>query len=238
MRKLVASLCVAGGIAAAGAQPAAATNECRGLLICVPVAGPWVAVPAGLGVPRARVDFQLSCPRRYAIGGLDAELGDRAVDIGFVGTLGGPVGPGVTTGRAAVFAATYVGASARAPSFRPHLGCIPPNGGGGGPVPYRRVAAAAAFPPGEPTVRRVRNLRLRPGVLTVFAACGAGERLVSGWHAVGFYTSGPPDATLLRSVRTARTVRGGRVAVRVAAGPAAGQVRTIVQVGAVCAGGE
>jgi hypothetical protein len=237
VRRLGALLCICGCAAAAGAQPAGATNECRGLLICIPVAGPWVAVPAGLGVPRARVDFLLSCPRRYSIGGLDAELSDRAIDIGFLGKLGGPVGPGVTTGRSAVFAATYAGASARAPSFRPHLGCIPASGGGAGPVPYRRTAAAGAFPPGEPTVRRVRNVRLRPGVLRAVAACEAGERLVSGWHAVAFYTSGPPDSALLRNVRAARTVRGGRVSVHVQSDAAVAQVRAIVQVGAVCAGG-
>ena len=35
--------------------------------------------------------------------------------------------------------------AARAPTFRPHLGCIPGVGGGSGPVPFR---VPAAFPPG------------------------------------------------------------------------------------------
>lgn len=236
MKRLLVLLSLCAGLATALVQPAGATNECRGLLICVPVAGPWVAVPAGLAVPRARVEFQLSCPRGYSVAGLDAELSDHAIDIGFRGKVGSPVGPGVTTGRAAVFDALYVGASARAPSFRPHLGCIPSAGGGSGPVPYRRVNAAA-FPPGEPTVRRAKTVPLRPGLVTAVATCGVGERLISGWHAVGFYTSAAPSAALLQSVRAVRVVRGVRVQVHVRTGPTLAGVRAIVQVGAVCAGG-
>jgi hypothetical protein len=220
----------------ATAQPAEATNECRGLQVCVRVAGPWVAVPGGLRAPRVRVNYQLSCPQGFAVGGLDAELSDRAIDVDFLGKLGSPVGPGVTTGRAAVFGAAYIGATARAPSFRPHLGCIPASGGGGGPVPFRRPDAT--FPPGEPAVRRVRNVRLRPGNVRAVAACGAGERLVSGWHAIGFYTSSPPSAQLIRSAVATRTVRSGRVEVRVRGGAALSTVRAVVQVGAVCGGGS
>ena len=226
-------------VLALAAQPARATNECRGLQVCVRVAGPWVVVPSALGTPRPRVDFQLSCPRGYAIGGLDAELSDRAIDIGFVGKLGSPIGPGVTALRSALFGAAYVGASARAPSFRPHLGCIPMAGGGSGPVPYRRVGAAGAtFPPGEPTVRRVRTVRLQAGTVRVVAACGAGERLLWGWHAIGFYTASPPSAALMQSVGTTRTLRSGGVLVTVRGGAELSSVRAIVQVGAVCAGGK
>jgi hypothetical protein len=230
---------IGAAVLAVAAQPAGATNECRGLQVCVRVAGPWVVVPSSLATPRPRVDFQLSCPRGYAIGGLDAELSDRAIDIGFVGRLGSPVGPGVTTLRSALFGAAYVGASARAPSFRPHLGCIPIAGGGSGPVPYRRAGAAgAAFPPGEPTVRRVRTVRLHPGAVRAVAACGAGERLLSSWHAIGFYTASPPSVALMQSVGTSRISRGGRVLVTVRVGAELSSVRAIVQVGAVCAGGK
>jgi hypothetical protein len=220
---------------AAGASSAGATNECRGLQVCVRVHGPWVVVPSGLGTPRTRVEYQLSCPRGFAVGGLDAELTDRAIGVDFLGKLGSPVGPGVSTSRSAVFGAVYVGASARAPTFRPHLGCIPSAGGGTGPVPYR---VSATFPPGEPTVRRVRNVRVRPGSTRAVAACGSGERLVSAWHAIGFYTASAPSAALIQSVSAARTVRGSRVEVRVRAGEAVGAVRAIVQVSAVCGGGS
>jgi hypothetical protein len=236
VKRLGLVLALAGVCAAAAAQQASATNECRGLLVCVRVPGPWVVVSSGVATPRARVDFQLSCPRGFAIGGLDAELSDRAIDVGFLGKLGSPVGPGVTTERSALFGATYVGASARPPTFRPHLGCIPASGGGGGPVPYRRVAAV--FPPGEAVIRRVRTVTLRPGTVRAIAACGKGERLVSGWHAIGFYTAGPPSQALVSSVRASRALRNGRVQVNVRSGSGVVGVRAIVQVGAVCGGGS
>jgi hypothetical protein len=219
----------------AGAQSAQATNECRGLQVCVRVHGPWVSVPMGRTTPRPRVDFQLSCPRGFVVGGLDAELSTRAIDIGFLGALGSPVGPGVTTTRSALFGATYVGGSAAAPTFRPHLGCIPAAGGGTGPVPY---SVTASFPPGQPTIRRVRTVRLRPGSVRAVAACGAGERLISGWHAVGFYSPVAPAAALVQAVTASRTVRGGRVEVVARATSLIGGVRTVVQVGAVCGGGR
>ena len=99
-------------------------TECDGLIVCIPVTGPWVQVLGG-GTPTY---YQLACPGRgQVIGGLDA---DRAGPLGitFLGTLGGPVGPGVTTGRAAVFVART---TAPLSGFRPLLGCIPGGGGGG-----------------------------------------------------------------------------------------------------------
>jgi hypothetical protein len=232
--RLVSLVIVTGAALALGAQPADATNECRGLQVCVRVAGPWVVVPGGLNAPRPRVDFQLSCPRGFIIGGLDAELSDRAIDIEFRGKLGSPVNPGVTTARSAVFRGTFTGSAARAPSFRPHLGCVPAAGGGSGPVPFK---ASATYPPGEPTVRRVRTVRLRTGTVRAFTACAAGERLLAGWHAIGFYTAGPPSAFLIESVAGLQSTRGGRVVVRLRVGELQG-VRAIVQIGAVCGGGS
>jgi hypothetical protein len=218
-----------------GASSAGATNECRGLQVCVRVAGPWVVVPATATAPRPHVDFQLSCPRGFVIGGLDAELSDRAIDLAFLGRLGSPVNPGVTTTRAALFRATYTGSSPRGPSFRPHLGCLPASGGGSGPVPYRRPSA---FPPGEPTIRRVHTLALRPGVVRAVAACAASERLLSAWHAVAFFTPSPPTGALIQSVTATRSVQGLRVVVRVHVAAAVQGVRAVVQVGAVCGGGS
>jgi hypothetical protein len=235
VRRLPVLLVAGAGVLASGAGPAAATNECRGLPVCVRIAGPWVVVPAAPVTPRARVEYQLSCPRGFVVGGLDAELSDRAVDIAFLGNLGSPVGPGVTTARSALFGATYVGALARTPTFRPHLGCLPTAGGGSGPVPLR--VSAAAFPPGQPTVRRVRTARLRPGSTRAVAACAPGERLISGWHAVGFYTATAPSSALVESVSASRRFRNGRVEVLVRSGSAVRGVRAVVQVGAVCGGG-
>jgi hypothetical protein len=170
------------------------------------------------------------------IGGLDAELTDRAIDVEFGGRLGSPVNPGVTTSRSALFGATYAGTTPHGPSFRPHLGCLPASGGGSGPVPYRRPSAV--FPPGEPTVRRVRTVQLRPGTVRAVSACAASERLISAWHAVAFYTRQAPDQSLIQSVRAKRTVRGKRVEVRVQSGAAVQGVRAVVQVGALCGGGS
>lgn len=230
-------LCTLGCLAAlaAGAAPAGATNECRGLQVCVKVPGPWVVVPVELGNKRAGALYQLSCPRGFIAGGLDAELSDRAIDVDFSGLLGSPVGPGTTTSRAILFRGVYTGAAVRNPTFRPHLGCLPASGGGAGPVPYRKLQS---FPPGQPTVRRVRSVRLRAGSVRAVAACLAGERLISGWHSFGFYTAAAPSPSLARSVSATQVSRGNRVEVRARAGAEVGAVRAIVQVGAVCGGGS
>ncbi len=235
MKRFVLTAAILAATAGIGASPAAATNECRGLQVCVRVAGPWVVVPAALTTSRPRVDFQLSCPRGYVIGGLDAELSDRAIDIDFLGKLGSPVNPGVTTATAAMFRATYTGNAPKGPSFRPHLGCLPASGGGAGPVPYRKPAA---FPPGEPTIRRVRTVNLRPGVVRAVTACTASERLISAWHALAFHTKSAPSEALIQSLSATRGVQGRRVTVRVRSTSAVQGVRAVVQVGAICGGGS
>ena len=69
-------------------------------------------------------------------------------------------------------------------------------------------------------------------------ACAPGERLLSGWHAVGFYTRQAPSLSIIRSVRATRALRERRVEVRVTSAAAVGTVRAIVQIGAVCGGGS
>ena len=228
---LVAIVCAA---LAAGATPAKATQECRGLMVCVRVVGPWVVVPARSGAQRLRVEFELACPRRYLVGGLDAELSDPAIDISFLGKVGSPVAPGITTSRKAVFVGTFVGSSRRAVTFRPHLGCVPANGAGG-----RIPTAVKAFRPGQPAVRRVRTLRVVPGrTRFVAAGCASAERLVGGSHAVGFYTSKPPAARLVAAVATRQSLARDHVTVGARGGAALGRVRAVVQVSAICAGGK
>jgi hypothetical protein len=228
VKRAIVLAALACAVLAAGATRAGATNECRGLRVCVRVVGPWVVVP----VSHARVEFQLTCPRRYLVGGLDAELSDPAIDIAFLGKLGAPIAPGITTTRKAVFVATFVGSSRRAVTFRPHLGCVPASGAGGG-IPTARVV-----PPGQPAVRRVRTLRVAPGrARAVAAGCASAERLISGSHAVGFYTARPPAARLVRAVSTRQSLARDHVVVSARAG-ALGGVRAIVQVSAICAGGK
>jgi hypothetical protein len=239
MTFVLRSCAVAATLAAAlvAASPAAGqtsqTKECEGLMVCIPVAGPWVVVPTSGGVPRREVQFQLTCPRGHIVGGLDAELSRRPIDVSFLGALGSPVNPGISTSRSVVFVASYVGAAARAATFRPRIGCVPATGGGGR-VPTS-VAAPTAFPPGRPTTRRVRTVRVRPGTATVVQGCVGRERLVAAEHAVGFFTRRPPAADLVASVSASQAVRDGRVRVQVRGDAELGGVRAVVQLQAVCA---
>jgi hypothetical protein len=99
--------------------------------------------------------------------------------------------------------------------------------------------APAAFPPGEPTIRRVTNATLRPASSRVVArGCAGGERLLSGWNAVGFYMRSAPSTALLASVSVSQSFSGARVVARARADDAIGGVRTVLQVGAVCGGGS
>lgn len=208
--------CAAAGVAAAGAG---ATNECRGLQVCVPIEGPWV-VTGG-----AEISFQLSCPKRFVVGGLDAELSRRGVDVTFRGRLGSPVNPGITTTSSAVFLARLL-AQGQAATFRPHVGCIPAAGGG--------QRFPTAHRPEQAIVPTAVQLTVRPGLHRYVTHCPAGKRLAGATHAIGFYTDAPPDAALVRSIGVQQTISGSSVRVVVRAGPLEG-VNAIVQVDMVCA---
>jgi hypothetical protein len=215
----VAIACTAALVVAAGAG---ATNECKGLQVCVPVVGPWVV--AG-GEP---VAFQLSCPAHYVVGGLDAELSRRGVDVTFRGSLGSPVNPGITTSQKAEFLARLLVAGAPA-TFRPHIGCVPASGGGG-----RYPTVHVAVPP-QPALAPVAvQLAVAPGVHRFAERCPAGTRLVGATHAIGFYTDAPPSRATVASVGAAQAVRGGVVRLVVRAGRLPG-VKAIVQVDLECA---
>jgi hypothetical protein len=222
---LLAGLCAA---LTAGSGPAQAADECRGLMVCVSVPGPWVVVPTSASFPRPRVEYQLTCPRGYIVGGVDARLSDRGIDVTFIGKLGSPINPGVTTARSVVFVASYVGATARAPSFRPFIGCMPSSGGG------RIPTAVGAVRPGDPTIRRVTAARVRPGTRTVTSGCRGSETLVDASHAFAFRTPQPPTASVIGTVSGTRTVRGSRVLVSVRGDAELGTIRALVQVHAVC----
>ena len=230
--KLLAIAAVAAAVLAVLAGPAGATNECRGFQICVPVAGPWVVVPTARTVPRPIVQYQLACPKGFIVGGLDAELTDRDLDVTFEAQLGSPVNPGVSTRDAALFTGRAVAGPVRAASFRPHIGCIPAAGGGG-----RIPTVAHIAPPGHPSARHVWTVRVHPGAHVVRKTCGGGESLVSASHAVGFYGTTPPTAGQIAAVHASHAVRNGRVTVSIRAGAAVSRVRTVVQILLTCAGG-
>jgi hypothetical protein len=192
-------------VAAALVAPAAAhaTNECKGLMVCVPVAGPWVVT-----TPGEQVQYDLSCPKNYIVAGLDAELSARGIDIGFIGGLGAPVNPGITTKRDAVFLAELARTGGVA-TFRPHIGCVPAQGGG-----QRVPTAYHAFPPVKAIDRLVRAYPATPS-RSVSAACPKNERLTGATHAIGFYGATPPTAAAMRAVRVTQVVHGGVVTLRI-----------------------
>jgi hypothetical protein len=218
------------GAALAVAAPAGGANECDGLMVCIPVAGPWVVVPASTSSQRERVEFQLACPRNYVVGGTDARLSVRSIDVGFIGLTGSPVNPGITTTRSAVFLGTYVGRSSSvAPTFKPFIGCMPMAGGGS-----RIPTAVTQLRPTRPVMRRAKTVRVRPGTATVTQRCNRGERLVGGAHAFGFATRTPPSASLVGSISGSQTIGTDSVVVRVSGDAELGGVRAVVQVQALC----
>lgn len=233
MRARLALVLIAGVASALAltAPASAATRECDGLQVCVPVAGPWVVVPTGRATGQV-VEFQLDCPRGYIVGGLDAELSSPAIDVTFAATLGSPVNPGISTSASVVFSGRYVGLATQAPAtMRPRIGCIPARGGGGR-VP---TAASALFPPGKPTTRRVRNAPVRSTSMSLAQGCARGERLIGAAHALAFVTPQPPTAAVVRAVRAQQAVRGGRVVVSVkTSGRAAFAAQPLVQLSALC----
>jgi hypothetical protein len=234
VRRALLLLVVAAAVAGFDPSTASAGTECEGLIVCIPVKGPWVQVPGG-GTPTY---YQLSCPGRgQVIGGLDA---DRAgpLELSFLGTLGGPVGPGVTTSRSAVFVARTTRSLA---SFRPLLGCIPTSGGGGRErtsyEPKRKLMAAA--PVVEATIRRVKSVRLKDAPSERAAhACLAGERLLAFSSAIAFRSNRPLALSALGSVRASTRRAGSRVLVSVRSGiTRPPRTRVELQIHAVCVRG-
>jgi hypothetical protein len=214
---------------AARVDTASATTECRGFMACVPVAGPWVVVPVSRAIQRPQVQFQLKCPRGFVVGGVDAELTDRAIDVWFFGASGSPISPGRTTSRTVVFLATYVGTRTTPPTFRPHAGCVPTRGGGS----RTPTSLSSVVPPGRPTVRRVRTVRIADRRV-VSVACHRDEHLVAAYSARAFRTRQPPSQELVASLSAHPSVAGNHIAVSARGGGSRG----VVQVAAVCAGGR
>jgi hypothetical protein len=219
---LVGSLAVAAALAPTGG----ATNECRGIMACIRVPGPWVLVP-----PSGRAQYLLSCPGgRSVVGGLDARATSRAVRVGFEGRLGAPVGPGVTTTRYALFRA--VSTAKRPQAFQPLLGCVPLQGGGG-----RSTVSARVTPAGPSIEYRSRIVIIGPGqVRFARVACKSGEKLVGSWHAIAFRVKKPPTLGSGSLVDVTRRTVGKQVVATVSATDGLSiDVHAVVQVGAECA---
>jgi hypothetical protein len=201
---------------------AASTHECAGLQQCVPIKGPWVVAS------RTPSQFELTCPKGYLVGGTDAELTSRAIDLSFLATSGSPVSPGRSTSRTIVFVAQYVGTGRAAVTYRPHAGCVPSSGGG------RRTPTMvhALVPPGKPTTRHTRTVHVSTS-RQIAVACGLGERLVGTNVARAIATATPPSSAVAAKVRTTSKVGDNRIVVS-----AQGTAHAVVQVTAICAGGR
>lgn len=234
-RLLLVGLLAAALGAGERAPVASAGTECEGLPECIRVVGPWVAVPLG-PVPTY---FRVQCPGRgQTVGGLDADLPrGGGVDVTFLGALGGPVGPGITTGREIVFVA--LATRPRPAAFRPLLGCIPAAGGGGRSrtsfEPMRRLAAVTRPAVVGPVLtRRVKTVRLREAARqTASYSCRSAERLLGFSTAIAFRTRAAPSTAQLGSIRANGRRVGGRIVVTVRGEPPAG-VRVELQIHAVC----
>jgi hypothetical protein len=229
VRRLLPLCAVAAVACLVAAGAAGATRECNGFQVCVPVAGPWVLAPG-----RAEQHWQLSCPKNFIVGGLDAELTSRALDVVFRASLGSPVNPGISTTTAAVFLGRLAVGHEPAASFRPHIGCIPASGGGARvPTAHHKV-----YPPGRPTIVRAKTFTVHAGVTRhVTRSCRAGERLVTSTDAIGFYGKQPPSRAVARAVHVTSRKAGGRVTATIHGDAGVRGVRAVVQLDLVCAGG-
>jgi hypothetical protein len=229
VRRLVLATLALVVVLAAAAPASQAADECKGLQVCIPVVGPWVAIPAPSGQSRSAT-WELVCPQGI-VGGVDARASEKEVAVEFPGRIGSPVNPGITTSRSLVFRGTYAGTLQRRTSYQPSIGCIPPTGGGG-----RVRASLSAVKPGTPITVRIATLPVIDGLRAHAALrCHAGERLLGSSTSVGLYTDDAPTRAQLGAVKVTRVRRGPRIVVGATRLGLAPSLRVDVQLQAVCA---
>ena len=234
-RQFAIALAVAGAAPVGGGGDAHAADECRGLQVCLPVTGPWVAIPAPEGGGTSVAVWELRCPLRgYIVAGIDARVSDRSIDVSFRGENGAPVSPGVTTGREVLFTAVYTGTGRRPTSFQPFVGCIPSSGGGGRALTSAK--ARSAFVPGRPIERRVARKRLVSGdTVKVVERCPPGARLLGSDDSYAFRVDAQPGTSLLDAVSVRRTVAGRTVVASASvAASVPSRLRVELQLHALC----
>jgi hypothetical protein len=228
VKALVAALVLAAAVAAAWPAAGGAANECNGLQTCIPVTGPWVLTQSsGPG------EYLMTCPTGSVVGGLDALATTSNVRVDFVGQVGAPVSPGVTTTRNALIRGTLVGKKPVRAVFQPYLGCIPSAGGGG----RQTTSARAVVRPGAPLARYAKNVLVHPGAVSFGAvSCPAGSQLVRSWSVMFFKTKNPPSLDQVSLVHARRIVAGRRAGLTVEATDGLSlDVHAAVQVGVECA---
>jgi hypothetical protein len=218
---------VAALAAAAMTGRASAAGECNGIPRCIPVEGPWVAVPAN-----GEAKFMLQCPQgRGIIAGTDAQASSQDVRATFDAILGAPVSFGRSTNTTVLFRA--VSAHHLAGLFKPFIGCIP------APSAVRNTIATKATPLGAPLDLRAVTLKLTPGFQrTVTLACPNGEALVDSWTATAFGSATPPSPALASAVTVKSRIVKGQARLTIFASealPRAAQAQ--LQIGVRCATG-
>ena len=211
--------------AASATGGATAAGECNGIPRCIPVEGPWVAVPAN-----GEAKFMLQCPQgRGIIAGTDAQASSQDVRATFDAILGAPVSFGRSTNTTVLFRA--VSAHHHAGLFKPFIGCIP------APTAVRNTIATKATPLGAPLDLRAVTLRLTPGFQrTVTLACPNGESLVDSWTATAFGSATPPSPALASAVTVKSRIVKGQARLTIFASealPRAAQAQ--LQIGVRCA---
>jgi hypothetical protein len=225
LRRLALVVALAAFAAFAAPARVGAANECNGIPRCIPIEGPWVAVPAS-----GEVEFELSCPQgKGVIAGTDAEASSQDVHATFDGILGAPVAFGRTTNSAVLFRA--VAGRHRPGSFKPFVGCIPSQN------QVQNTLATKPTPLGPPLDLRSALVPLAPGSQrTVTISCPIGEFLVDSWTATAFTTAAPPPLGLAAAVEVKTYIKGRRATLALSASEAL-PVGTgaEVQVGVRCA---
>ena len=194
---------------------------------CIPVAGPWVSVPA-----HGEADFALECPQgRGIIGGTDAQASSLDIRASFDGIVASPVSFGRTTLSTAFFRA--VSATHRPGMLKPFIGCIPTQSQVG------NTLSSKITPVGPPLDLKTKLVPVNPGFQrSVSVSCPVDESLVDSWNAVAFTTAAPPDPALASAIQVKTTIAGHRATLAISVSealPLASHAE--VQVGVRCAGG-
>ncbi len=225
--RLIFVVALAALAAAAVPGRVGAANECAGIPQCIPVAGPWVAVPA-----HGEVEYALQCPQgRGIIGGTDAQASSLDVRASFDGIIGSPVSFGRTTVSSVLFRA--LSATHRAGAFKPFIGCIPAQN------QISNTLSSKITPVGPPLDLKTKLVRVDPGFQrSVTVSCPSDEALVDSWNATAFTGAPPPDPALASAVRVQTRIDGQRAVLSISVSealPPASHVE--VQLGVRCAGG-
>ena len=209
MRAAVAAIALAPRCSRCNVAAGQAADECKGLQVCIPVAGP-VGRDPGAGEASATATWQLVCPEGV-VGGVDAQASETARRRRVPRAHRQPRQPRHHDDEVARLHRAPMPAGARRADELPAVHRLHPGGGGGPRTPTSFVPRAD-----DGQARRADH-RARRGRSHVDAGAGSrarrsrcqpGERLLRAAHSVGLYT---PDVPTQRAARRrARRARAPR----------------------------